>query len=348
MARRDPEVAGLLDRFVCVRVVQTNGIDLSLWQFDYNLTWAALFLNADRTIYGRYGTRSGHDPMADISLEGLKKAMEGALELHAGYPANRDSLRGKTGPAPRHPTPEGYPTLKRFYTPKVDPARLGSCMHCHQITNNEYRFYKDAGRPIPDDVLWLYPMPDALGLSLDPKERATVRAVAKGSPAEKAGFQAGDEIAGLAGQPLISIADVQWILEHARGSAVTGEVRRAGTTRAMTLALPEGWRRRGDFSWRASTGIVSPFPEASGDLDASERRRLGLSADAIAIRIRWNAKGFQKDDVIVGIDGRRTGMTASDAIAYANQEKKPGDRIELTVLRSGAEQKFQVQAHYAR
>ena len=58
LVRRDPKVADLMDRFVCVRLVQANAMDLTLFQFDYDLTFAAFFLNADRTIYGRYGSRS--------------------------------------------------------------------------------------------------------------------------------------------------------------------------------------------------------------------------------------------------------------------------------------------------
>ena len=47
----------MMDQFVCVRAVQMYGVDLSLFQFQGQLTWAAVFLNADGTIYGRYGSR---------------------------------------------------------------------------------------------------------------------------------------------------------------------------------------------------------------------------------------------------------------------------------------------------
>ena len=47
-----------MDQFVCVRLVQANTIDLTRFQFDFDLTFAAFFLNADLTIYGRFGSRS--------------------------------------------------------------------------------------------------------------------------------------------------------------------------------------------------------------------------------------------------------------------------------------------------
>ena len=96
-------------------------MDLSLFQFDFDQTWAVFFLNADRTIYGRYGSRSSRDAMQDVSIEGFAKAAEAALEVHARYPSNKASLGGKNGPAPRFATPEGYPSLER-YTATVTPG----------------------------------------------------------------------------------------------------------------------------------------------------------------------------------------------------------------------------------
>ncbi len=339
-------MADLLEKFVCVRLVQANGMDLSLFQFDYNLTWAVLFLNADRTIYGRFGTRSTHDPNKDLSLDGFRKAMEGALALHQGYPSNKASLAGKTGPKPRHPAPEGYPTLKKFYTPAVTPGKPDSCLHCHQITNNEFRFYRGASQSIPDDVLFDYPMPDNLGLSLDPAEKATVKAVAPGSSAEKDGFKAGDGILALEGQPILSIADAQWVLTHAKQArSIKAEVSRGGEKRSMTLSLPAGWRRKGDISWRGSNEIFSPLPDDSQDLDADERKKLGLAAGATAIRVRWAGKGFQKDDLIVEVDGQRT-WTASDVLAYVAQKRLPGDTIAVAVLRAGKEARLQLKLEF--
>ena len=348
-------MAELLEQFVCVRAVQANGIDMSLFQFDYDLTWAVLFLNADRTVYGRYGTRAGHELDTDISLAGFKKALEGALELHKDYPANKESLAGKTGPAPPVKVPEDFPMLRKVgYLATVNPrdptgGNPGACLHCHQINNNVYRSYRGADRPIPDNALWTYPMPSALGIELDVNERAKVKSVAPGSSAEKDGFRVGDQIVSLARQPLLSIADVQWVLHHSTRDAesLQAEIRRGGDLQALSLSLPKDWRKNGDFAWRACNGIVSPLPEGSHDLTADEKRALGLPATAIAIRAKWDGRGFQKDDVIVEVEGKRSGMTASDFIALSVQEKKPGDKIALKVLRAGRELSTQVEARAA-
>ena len=103
----DPQIADLMDKFIRVRIVQANSLDLSLFAHDYDISFAAYFLNPDKTIYGRFGTRSDQkNAEKDISMEGLRKAMLAALELHAAYPANKSALAGKRGATPRYqPSP---------------------------------------------------------------------------------------------------------------------------------------------------------------------------------------------------------------------------------------------------
>src|SRR5262245_29722112 len=105
----------VMEQFVCVRMIQANGMDLSWFQFDYDQTFAVFFMNADKTVYGRYGTRSSHKEAArDMSLEGFAKTMAAVLEIHKGYPANKSALAGKQGVTPRFQAPEQYPNLKKF------------------------------------------------------------------------------------------------------------------------------------------------------------------------------------------------------------------------------------------
>jgi hypothetical protein len=345
-------VADLLAKFVTVRVIQGNGMDLALFQFDYDQTWAAFFLNADRTIYGRYGRRSQKSVTHDISLEGFRKAMAAALELHKGYPGNKESLVGRLGPAPRFRTPEEYPLLKgKKYPATLQPNKTvrQSCIHCHQVQMAERQLARTARKPIPDEALWLYPDPDTLGLVFDPQGRATLKEVPAGSPAHKDGFRAGDEVVRLAGQPLTSPADGQWIL-HRAGDAdrLKAEVRRGGKTAELNLSLPPGWRRKANLSWRESTWDLRRMA-AGGmiceDAPAALRKRLGLGEEVLALRVKGlggfgqhaTAKkiGFQKDDVILEFDGRAGRMTESELLAYGVQRKLLGDRVPVTVLRKG-------------
>lgn len=63
-----------------------NGVDLKQFQFDYDQTWCAFFLNADGTIYGRYGTRAGNRDQSTthISIPSFKKAATGKNPTRPG------------------------------------------------------------------------------------------------------------------------------------------------------------------------------------------------------------------------------------------------------------------------
>ena len=139
MARRDPIIRDLLDRFVCVRIVQANTIDLARFQHDFDQSFAAYLMNPDLTIYGRFGTRSGRPEDEDISLEGLRKAMEAALRIHGTTRRSRRRWPASScSPATR---PRRLPSLSGKYGETIDYGEktAGSCIHCHQIREAERR-----------------------------------------------------------------------------------------------------------------------------------------------------------------------------------------------------------------
>ncbi len=333
-------------------MVQANGADLSLFQFDYDLTFAAFFLNADRTIYGRYGTRSTNKEAArDISIEGFQKALAAALALHRHYPQNRAALAAKTGPAPDFKAPEDYPSLAVRYRSTIDfPGKLAqSCIHCHMVRDAQRKVVRSAAKPLPDPMLYPWPMPDLVGLVFDPKEKASLQSVTKDSAADRAGFHAGDEILTLQGQPIISIADVQWVLQQAKPPvSIEAEVRRGLETRQLTLPLPTGWRRASDISWRPTTWDLRRM--ATGglvleNLPDADRKAAGIPKDALALRVKFVGQygehaaakkaGFQKGDIFLSVDGKAPDWTESDALGYLLQNHTPGDQIGVTVLRQG-------------
>src|SRR6187455_560614 len=47
---QETDLAPLLDQFVCVRVINANALDLSLFQFDYDLSFTTMFFNGDGTV----------------------------------------------------------------------------------------------------------------------------------------------------------------------------------------------------------------------------------------------------------------------------------------------------------
>ncbi len=343
----DPRLKELLKNFVCVRVVQTNGIDLSLFQFDYDLTFAAFLMNADRTIYGRYGTRSSQkDPDRDISVQGLIAALEGALELHDDYPKSKSALVAKSGKKSRYSTPESYPSLKTFSSRlDYDDQVARSCIHCHMLIDADRKLDRAAKRPLSDKSLFPWPMPDLLGLTLSPKARARIESVAPDSPARKAGFKAGDEIITLAGQPILSVADVQWVLHNAADrSRLKALVKRGDLQANLSLVLAAGWRRGADISWRTSSWGLSRMALGGMRLEPlSEGARQNKKIDKMALLVKSVGKygehrtamgaGFKKGDIILSFDGREDLMTEGAAFAHGMQKSKMGEKITVKILR---------------
>lgn len=350
---KDERLRPLLEQFVRVRVVSTNGLDLSLFQFDTDQSFAVFFLNADQTIYGRFGTRSSQKEWADdVSVAGLARALEGALALHQQYPANKAQFAAKRGAAPDFPVPESFPTLKGKYGSSLDYEGnvVRSCIHCHQIGDAQRDHHRARSGRIPATVLFPYPHPKAIGLILDPAQRATVQRVEPESPAARSGFQAGDVIEQLDGQPLLSIADVQWVLHHAspEGARLAAVVRRADASARLTLQLPAGWRQRDDIAWRASSWELRRFALGGMYLKPvsnEERETLNLDATKLALRIQHLGEysphdlakraGFRKGDVLVSFDGHTALVRESDLLEHAINVVKPGAEVPVVLLRDG-------------
>jgi serine protease Do len=352
VARRDPIIRDLLDEFVCIRIPQANNIDLSHFQFDFDLSFAVFFMDADLLIYGRFGTRSERPEVEDISLEGLRKAMREALRIHRNRADFTAALTGKQAKPARFKMPREYPAIAARFQDVGGDAEVTakSCIHCHQVRDAERRLYRAAGEPIPENVVFPYPDPSTAGLELNPSEMAKVERVLPNSPALRAGFKPGDEFVALEDQPLLSIADVQWVLHNAPSAAtLTARVRRNGVIIPLTLTLESGWRR-GNISWRTTTWPLREMAFGGMKLEPlkdEERRGAGLPPGRMALKVAYvfeygeriaaKRAGLKKGDIIISYDGKDQPMTESELLGYSLGHKRPGDSVSMTYLRDGTQ-----------
>lgn len=352
VVEREPRIRALMDEFVCVRIPQSNGLDLSLFQIDFDMSFGVIYLHHDGTLLGRFGTRTGRDNEAeDMQLEGFAESMSRVLDLSRDFPKHKAALADKRPGKPRFASPEQYPSLKGKYTDRLDYQGkvVQSCIHCHQVGEAERLVYRNSRRPVPDEVMFPWPGLDVLGIKCDPKTATTISNVAAGSIAARAGLQPGDNLLSMNGQPLVSVADAQWVLQQTGDSgtiAVTAA--RTGKTLAVDLNLPAGWRRTSDISWRATSWdlrrmalgglLLEPVPE-------NERARWNIPRNQLILRVkhvgqygdhaRAKNAGVQSGDLLIGYDRRQDFQTETDLLAYALQQKRPGDNVELEVLRNG-------------
>src|SRR5262245_50722004 len=292
-----------------------KGVDLDLFQFDWDQTWCVFFLNGDGTIYGRYGTRAGNGDKSTthISIPSFKIAMQRALELHRGYPANKTQLAGKRGPKAEYAVAEKIPNVEEHH-----------CIHCHNVREGLLRT-KWQDKKLTAADLWLYPLPENVGLKIDVDDGLRVQAVTPGSPAAKADLRAGDEFISLGGQPLVSIADIQWVLHQAPVEGkVAATVRRDGKELKTAITLAGSWKES-DIAWRSSSGPGLRYGFWPTPLDANERSQHKLGADSFAFRVKnlytpraekLKDAGLRQGDIIVGVDGNTKSMTESQFIAY--------------------------------
>ena len=338
------EVTRELDQFVCVRLINCNALDMVRFQFDYDLSFSVLFLNADGTTYGRYGSWKHQKNSQETALEGFRKAMKAALAIHSSYPANKPALTGKQPVEPPFKTPVEIPQLAEKYTPKLDweGKVVGSCVHCHMIGSALQSWYRKEKKPLPEDLIYPFPEPETIGLTMKSDEIAKVESVAAGSIAAKAGVKAGDELASFAGQPLVSIADVSWALHRtANAATVACTVKREGKEVPLTLELPQGWRRKSQVTERATIWPERGMALGGMRVEAHEGEGIGLKIKGVGqygIHATAKKSGFKEGDVLLAFDGITSKITEGELIGHLLQNRQAGEKVTVKVKR-GAETK---------
>lgn len=348
----DPKMRDLLDQFNRVRLVSTNGLDLSLFQYDYDQSYAVMIMNADGTIYARYGTRSDRTEWeGDVSVEGLGKTLEAALALHENYPANRASLAGKQGKEPLFATPNDAPAFEGRFPRNLafNDNVVKNCIHCHMIGDAEREHFRSRREPIPTETLFQYPHPKSIGVILNPDTTAEIGEVTPDSLAAKAGLESGDEIITIEGQPILSIADFQWVLHHSgEEDQLTVVAKRGNETVDVMLTLPAGWRELDDIGWRVTSWPLRRMTTGGLKVEAADdeiRRDAGVDDDKMALLVthvgQYGAHavakraGFQKGDVIVSFDGKTDLMRETDLLVYGAQNTRPGEEVDVVIRRNG-------------
>ena len=185
----------------------------------------------------------------------------------------------------------------------------------------------------------------AQGLGLPDTRGALVREVQPGSGAEKAGIQRMDVIRAFNGTPINDASDLPPLVGALPpGAKATVTVLRDGKPRDVSVVLGALDTSAPDViptSAEPAAKHANPLGIVGEDLDAGERRQLGLGGDeGVAIaRIEGLAArraGLQPGDVILAVG--RAPVGSVDALNQQLRTLKPGQTAMLLVRRGGASQ----------
>jgi hypothetical protein len=329
-----------------------NGVDLARFEFDYDATWHAFFLDADLNMYSRYGGRDEGSADGRQSVASLLTTMREVLEVHerrrarvpTAAPAAGD-CGGAPGDADFHPPPGKHTTPEDI--PLLRTSHRG-CVHCHQVA--EYRLLQDFHKKtFQPEQLFGFPLPENVGIRFDRAHGHRIEKVIAGSAAAEAGLQAGDVVTRVSDVPVHSEQDVRWALHRTPdGNQPTVTAARPGndgapaTTLCMKLNLGPKWRET-ELGWRKSLRSVPlPMGFLAYALGREERRDLNFPEDCLAIKVVSIRSGglaaslrLEKGDFITALEDRRTSRSFEDFKSDLLRRYRPGDIVHVTVLRNG-------------
>ena len=319
-----------------------NGVNVRRFEFDFDTTWTAFFLDADLNVYSRYGGRDAGEPEDRLSKHSLLQTMSEVLDVHTRRQALRQLADAKiVQPISKGvSTPEDIPLLK---------ASHQGCVHCHQIREYQYLQWYKAGK-FTRGKLFAYPLPENIGLVFDRRHGHRIERILKDSSAAGTALRPGDVVTQINDVPIRSESDVRWALGRViDGKPVTAIVQRqAGSdvgkpqTIRVQMTPKTGWRQI-DIGWQRSIRSVPLQLGIRGySLTKSQRKSEQIGEDKLAIRVisvRGRGIGeileLKKRDIIVAVGDRSKRRTFSGFKADLVSLYQPGETIQLKVRRDG-------------
>jgi predicted metalloprotease with PDZ domain len=277
--------------------------------------------------------------------------MQRVLKLHQQYPANAVELRDKRGADKPWQTALEMPGLEHKDRLRGATTRK-NCIHCHNIHDAENQHAYDVGE-FTRDRFWRYPLPDSLGLTIDADSGISIKSVTPESAAARSGIEAGEDVTHMNGQAIVSIADMQWVLDDVPNADAEIHLM-TSLTGDHTVRVAAGWKEH-DFSWRGSMWTMPPELNVwTPVLKDDKKTQLGIPDDQSPLEVRWinlerdggraaHDSGLREGDVIVALNGERLkGLTPPQFAMQIKLRYQPGDELPLTVLRDGREQDLRI------
>ena len=338
-----------MDEYVCVRVTDMRGIDLSVYRFDWDLTFAVLVLDAEGVVRHRYGGRDARGAsryQSSASFEAFLERVTAEQMLSSQSPPNLEDARAALAR-------EREARLVLEEVPAFARKDRGDCIHCHSVFPALYQQGVDEGEWEPE-AIWVHPPPSRIGLELDPEHPTRVIAVAEDSPAAAAGLEVDDELLFVGAQYVLSFSDVCAALHEAPddGGTLSILVQRGPERPRFELELAPAWKRGtpASFAWRPFKWGLLPAPGFGGpQLGAGKLARLGLEEDSFAFRVQYlvtwgeNSRfgqaaaraGLRQGDVVLRLGDKSDFESVDHVHAWWRLTRSVGETVSIEILRDG-------------
>jgi hypothetical protein len=318
-----------------------SGIDIGLFDYDRHNSIYFFAMNADESIYLRYGGRDAADSNTYLDLSSLELALEAGLRQHELH---------KTGQLIRQMRPAAF-FPEQIASLKKQVIERNRCVECHLIGDYLAQDLERTGKL--DKRRTLYPSPDLkrLGIFLDIPKGLTVEKV-EGSAAQ-AGLLAGDMIEAFDGKPVLTFGDLQYLWGQLDRDARQVKIRvlRSGQQQEVAMQLPEEW-------WFIDTGhrywTVEPMVYFTTTvLGPKRRQQLGLAANGFAAEVSevdplaesLNVHSLRKGDVIVSVNGVTSSQWTKRPELYLKLTVRAGDVATIKLWRDGKEIEAEIKTH---
>jgi S1-C subfamily serine protease len=208
---------------------------------------------------------------------------------------------------------------------------------------SEFRrdYLKSLGTWTRDEV-WVYPLPENVGITLEKDRGDFIKSVKAASPADRAGLRTGDRLRELNDHSIASFGDIQYALHKApKKGRIPIAWERSGQMTNGHLEVAEGWRKT-NLTWRPSMLSLLPSLSLSGDdLTPAQKKALGLGEKRLAFKqesfVHREAKaaGVQPGDIIIGINNQVQDLAMLEFFGYVRRNFLVGDKITINILRNG-------------
>ena len=327
--RPEKKLLELEQKFVRLRIVNMADIDVGVFDFDFDTTFAVLVLNKDGQMISRYGGRDSKSAESFINEASLHKSLERSLDLHAR--SQKGSVELPLALKSRHA--QSYPFVKSV---------AARCVHCHDVASGQaFETFESSSFDIMKDI-WIYPEPISLGLDIDPDDGATLRAAT--GLAKESGLVAGDRILSFNKVPVSTFSDIQYQLHQLADDARSVTIELEGKD-PVSLKLSGYWKHS-DITWRRLGLRISPSAGFGGSpLTAEQKTRNKLAEDGFATRVSFldfakpENSPLEDGDIIYSINGVEKSELTDHAALYINLNFEIDDVLELGVITMKEERK---------